>query len=164
MEGFTEHFDLLSSAGEDVFNADTIASAEKFVCRMYKTSEDSLDWARVVLFGKVSGPEKLPPTSDAFKQHLKRCHYQTVVWPHAHIQKPVFPNPEETDWTLSEDDLLVSVFRTLNPIPKACLEMVSCRCTTGSATLRCKCRKSHVVCTGLCGCTRTDASCCINLR
>ena len=79
---FIEH----SLVGED---ADIIASAEKFVCRKYKTSEDSLDLARVVLFGKVSSLENLPPNCDAFKQHLKRYHYQTAVWRQAHIQKTV---------------------------------------------------------------------------
>ena len=53
--------------GEDVLVAVTIAFAEKLVCLMYETSKDSLDLARAALFGKVSSPEKLPPTSDAFK-------------------------------------------------------------------------------------------------
>ena len=51
---FTEHFDLLSSVGEDVLDADTIASAEKFACRMCKTSEDLFDLACVVLLGNIS--------------------------------------------------------------------------------------------------------------
>ena len=52
--------------------------AEKFVCPIFNTSEDSLDLAGVVLFGlEVSSPERLPSISDAFRhrQHLKRCHY-----------------------------------------------------------------------------------------
>jgi len=69
---FTEHFDLLSSVGEDVLDADTIASAEKFTCQLYKTSENSFDLACVVLLDNISSPERLPPTSDAFKQHLGR--------------------------------------------------------------------------------------------
>lgn len=160
---FTEHFALLSAVGEGVFDSFTISSAEKFVCRMYNTSEESLDFARVVLFSKVDNPEKLPPTSDAFRQHLKRCHYQTAVWRQAHIQKPVLTNPKETGWTLAGDQL-VPVLMTLDPIPEACLELASCRCTTGRATLRCKCRKSHVVCTGQCGCNKVDANCCVNPR
>ena len=68
----TEHFDLLSSVGEDVLDADTIASAAKFACRMYKTSENSFDLACVVLLGNISSPEKLTPTSNVFKQHLER--------------------------------------------------------------------------------------------
>ena len=154
---FTEH----SLVGKDILDGDIIASAEKFVCRKYKTSEDSLDLARVVLFGKVSSPENLPPNCDAFKQHLKRCHYQTAVWRQAHIQKRSASEPE--CWMLAKD-LLVPIFMTLDPIPKACLEMVSCRCTIGCISLHCECRKSHVVWTGLCGCTKTDANCCIILR
>ena len=82
---FTEHFDFFSSVGKDVLDADTIASAKKFVWRMHKTSEDSFDLACVVLLGNISSPEKLPPTSDAFKQHLERQHYETAVWGQARI-------------------------------------------------------------------------------
>ena len=135
VDGFTEHFDLLSSVGEDVLDADAIASAKKFACQLYKTSENSFDLACVVLLDNISSPEKLPPTSDAFKQHVERRHYQTAVWGQARIQKPVLPNPE-TNWTLAED-LLIPVVMTLDPIPKACLQMNSYRCTTGCATLRC---------------------------
>ena len=81
--------------GEDVLDGDIIASAEKFVCRKYKTSEESLDLARVVLLGKVSSLENLPPNCDAFTQHLKRCHYQTAVWRQAHIQKRSASEPRE---------------------------------------------------------------------
>ena len=126
---------------------------KKFACRMYKTSEDSFDLVCVVLLGNISSPEKLTPTSDAFKQHLERRHYQTAVWGQACIQKPVLPNPEETNWTLA--DLLVPVFMTLDPIPKACLEMVSMLHWMRNSSLF---MQSHVVCTGLCGCTNTDAN------
>ena len=81
--------------GEEVLDGDIIASAEKFVCRKYKTSEESLDLARVVLFGKVSSLENIPPNCDAFKQHLKRCHYQTAVWRQVHIQKRTTSEPRE---------------------------------------------------------------------
>ena len=39
--------------------------------------------------------------------------------------------------------------------------LVSFWCTTGCATLLGKCRRSHFVCTGQCGCTKVDANCCI---
>ena len=37
--------------------------------------------------------------------------------------------------------------------------LVSFWCTTGCATLLGKCRRSHFVCTGQCGCTKVDANC-----
>ena len=82
--------------GEDVLDGVAIASAEKFVCRMYKTSEDSLDLARVVLFGKVSSPENVPPNCDTFKQHLKRCHHQTLCGARHIFRNAQLPNAEET--------------------------------------------------------------------
>ena len=69
--GFIKHFDL-ALVGENILDAGNIISPKAFVCRMYKTSEDSLDLAHVVLFGKVSSQEKLPLTSDAFNQHLRK--------------------------------------------------------------------------------------------
>ena len=69
---FTEHFDLLCWVDEDVLDADTIASAEKFACQLYKTSENSFDLACFVLLDNISSPEKLPLTSDACKLHLER--------------------------------------------------------------------------------------------
>ena len=160
---FVQHFGLLASVGDRALDADIISSAEEFLCKIYGVVNDTLDLARVELFGKDNRPERLPPTSDAFKQHLKRAHYQTKIWRQAHVAKPVLPKPEEMGWRL-EDGELIPVLMTLDPVPKACLEMVSCNCRTGCATLRCKCRKSGVVCTGLCGCTKADGNCCINLR
>ena len=39
--------------------------------------------------------------------------------------------------------------------------LVSFWCTTGCATLLGKCRRSHFVCTGQCGCTKVEANFCI---
>ena len=73
--------------------------------------------------------------------------------------KPVLPNPTETGWAQAEDQL-VPAFITLNSNSEALLAcMVSCWCTPGCATRLCKCRKSHFVCTGQCGCTKVDANC-----
>ena len=110
-----------------------------------------MDLAHVVLFGKISKSERLPPTSNTLKQHLKRCHYQTAVCaPGTHSGTGTSePRGDRLDTT---EDLLVSVFMKLDPIPQVCLDMTFVLMTS-CATLCCKCRKSHVVCTGLCGCT-----------
>ena len=74
---FAEHTDLLSLVRKNgELMPATMSSAGKFVCLLYKTPEETLDLAREQMFGKVSQPEKLPPTSGAFHQHLLRCHYQ----------------------------------------------------------------------------------------
>ena len=53
-----------------------------------------------------------------------------------------------------DEDLLVPIFMTLDPILEACLEWVSKWFATGYAV--------NVVCPRLCGCTKADANCCIN--
>ena len=35
----------------------------------------------------------LPPTEDAFQQHVLRALYQTAVWRHSHLAKPHLWNP-----------------------------------------------------------------------
>ena len=56
--------------------------AELFVCKLYKISDKvhSKSEARLHLFVKQKSPEALPPTSDSLCQHMRRIHYQTMVW------------------------------------------------------------------------------------
>ncbi len=45
----------------------------------------------------------LPPTEDAFQQHVLRALYQTAVWRHSHLAKPLLWNPVGRGWRLRED-------------------------------------------------------------
>ena len=47
------------------------------------------------MFGKVSGPEFLPPTADAARFHILRAFYEAVVWRNGHIAVPTLPEPTE---------------------------------------------------------------------
>lgn len=156
-----DNFHLLLSLGEGTLTTDTLERAERFVCRIYKTNVSSVDMARFLLFAKAGTPDKLPPTSDALKYHIMRAHYQAMVWRQAHCPRQILPKPEESGWKL-KDDKLVPVLMTLDPIPKACVEMLSCQCTTGCATLRCKCRKAKIVCSGFCSCGKSGNDLCLN--
>jgi len=40
----------------------------------------------------------LPPTEDAFKQHVLRAQYQVAVWCQSHIAKPVDMDPVGRGW------------------------------------------------------------------
>ena len=75
-------------------------------CRLYNvTRTDSVDQARYILFSKTGKPESLCPTQDAFVLHLKRVHYQTMVWRHADCAVPTLPNPVDMGWKLSDEGL-----------------------------------------------------------
>ena len=154
-----DYFHLLLSEG--TLTTEKLEQAETFVCRLNKTNVSSVDMALFLLFAKVGTPDKLPPTSDALKYHTMRAHYQAMVWRQAHCQMQILPKPEEFGWKLM-DDKLVPVLMTLDPIPKACVEMITCKCTTGCATRQCKCRKANIVCSGLCFCDKSENDLCIN--
>ena len=47
-----------------------------------------------------------PPCSPVFKQHLRRCNYQTGIWKRALEQFPAVPDPTELEghgWRKGED-------------------------------------------------------------
>ena len=98
------------------------------------------------MFGKSKSPESLPPNSDALKLHIERAHFQANVWKQANVVKPILPSPVTMGWSL-DGDRLIPLLMTLDPIPQACLEMISCKCSSGCITLRCSCKKAKSPCT-----------------
>ena len=55
---------------------------DKFVCLLYKGGEaDGVDLLEMDMYShKTRDIERIPPTSDALHQHLKRSVYQASVW------------------------------------------------------------------------------------
>jgi len=106
-------------------SASVIESAELFFTKLFKVNVKACDEARLLLLGKCS-LERLPPISDALKQHIKRSHYQTAIW-RTDKREIDLPRPEDSGWYL-EDQILKPVLRTLEDVPKACLQIVTCIC------------------------------------
>ena len=89
---FLEKHNLLSSVGEGNLTTTKIKDAEKFVCVMYKHEEvESVNQIRVLLFPKCGKPQALLPTRDALELHIRRFHYQSLVWKQACCQYPNLP-------------------------------------------------------------------------
>src|SRR6218665_53616 len=149
----TEAFLNLYDGGDCSADA-TISVLERFVIIMYdRTSECvSLDNARLQMFTKKSKPlESLPPTFDSFLQHVKRTIYQAVhCWGNCLNKQPHFPDPIEWGWTTAGESW-VPQWMTLPEVSRSCSELIHCGCKKG-CTGRCKCVKSHLVCTALCQC------------
>ena len=143
---FLKNHTLLSSVGEGKLTEEKMKEVKEFICKMYKLdSIGSVDEARAILFSKKGKPEALPPTSDALSLHVKRVHYQTIVWKQAHCSEPHLPDPETLGWKKIADNKLQPLLMTQDPIPKACQEIISSSCSTGCANLRCSCRKAKFV-------------------
>ena len=123
-----EHHGLLKNLGYGEPSDDAIQSSETVVCRIYNVHRtDSIDAARHLLFSKTGKPEAMAPTSDALRFHLKRVHYQSMIWRNAHCPTPELPAPSETGWRLVDSELQ-PVLMTLSPIPDSCLVMVTYSC------------------------------------
>ena len=82
-EPFIKTFQTLG----DTLHAD-LTSVESYVCKLFGSSENDLNKARVELFkkGKFS-EELLPPTKEALMHHLKRSNYQAMIWKRSLINK-----------------------------------------------------------------------------
>ena len=96
-------------------------------------------------------PEAMAPTSDALRFHLKRVHYQSMMWRNAHCPTPELPTPSEMGWRLVDSELQ-PVLMTLSLIPDRCIEMVACSCRKQCKARRCKCQKSGLRCASMCAC------------
>jgi len=137
-----------------VVDAETLSILERFVILLYdRTSECvTLDLARKHMFTKRSRTmENIPPTSNAFLQHVKRSVYQAVhCWSHSlESQMPVF-DPAEWGWCKDEDKWL-PLWMTIPQVSQTCHELLHCSCKKG-CTARCKCVKASLPCTCLCQC------------
>ena len=134
-----KHNGLLKNLGIGELTDDTIQSSETFVCRIYNVHRTDSITALVVL--QKGKPEAMAPTSDALCFHLKRVHYQSMIWLNAHCPTPELPAPSEMGCRLVDSELQ-PVLMTLSPIPDSCFEMVACSCRKQCKTRRCKCQKS----------------------
>src|SRR6218665_1789141 len=149
----TEAFLNLSSA-DDCLDDATLSVLERFIIIMYDRTSECIDLntARMNLFTKKSRSlELLPPTSDAFLQHVKRSIYQAVhCWGHCLEKQVKVLDPGDWGWTKNGNGW-VPLWMTIPEVSKICRELIHCSCKKGCLG-RCKCVKANLVCTALCQC------------
>eukprot|EP00745_Piridium_sociabile_P034704 TRINITY_DN5991_c0_g1_i13.p1 TRINITY_DN5991_c0_g1~~TRINITY_DN5991_c0_g1_i13.p1 ORF type:complete len:843 (-),score=177.10 TRINITY_DN5991_c0_g1_i13:511-3039(-) len=127
--------------------------ATNFVCRLYsnESNEDNdVDMVRMRVFSqKTRDVERIPPTSDALDQHLKRSVFQASIWTTAQRSMMPVNNPTNHGWK-EEDGKLLPIWNLL-PLAKDVFNLdVKCNCT--STCSRCKCTRAKLKCTRLCKC------------
>lgn len=132
----------------------TLSILERFIIIMYdRTSECcDLDSARKQLFlKKCKSLETLPPTSNAFIQHIRRAILQAVIcWSHS-LEKQ-HENCDASDWGWCYvENRWQPIWMTLPEVAKSCRELISCTCKKGCSG-RCSCHKANLSCTALCHC------------
>lgn len=106
--------------------------------------------------GKRHIPPKLsslPPTMASFQAHIKRAHFQAVLWQSAGEPSPPELNPVDFGWQLYQSTLCPALgLDDQLPAPDDVLNLVNCSCKTGCSTSKCTCTKQSITCTTFCKC------------
>lgn len=107
--------------------------------------------------GNSKDLRSLPPTEDAFKQHLLRCLYATLVQKRAHVQHPTLPAVTSFGWIMGTYLQPVSMLKP--PFPELTQSLASCKCVTSRCIRNCSCKKSKVPCCVACRCEGKEDKC-----
>ncbi len=125
-----------------------------FVYKLYSdeliTDDTNLDLVRMRVFcHRTQDVERIPPTSDALDQHLKRSVFQASIWITAHEPLALVPSPCNHGW-MEKGGQLVPIWTTL-PLARDVFDLdVKCACTKPCSS--CKCKKAELKCSRLCKC------------
>ena len=80
-----------------------MTSVEKFIYRVYNVADaESCNEACATLFSRCRSPEALPPTSDEARLHIRRVHFQAMIWKQAHLTDYGLVETETQDRTQAD--------------------------------------------------------------
>lgn len=96
---------------------------------------------------------QLPPTEDAFKQHVLRERYQTSIWCKSHVAYPSLRSPVDNGWYLP-DCQLEPVIYTKESAPQEVRDVTHIYCSDRDCRQpsKCHCLLNHLCCTEFCAC------------
>ena len=161
--------DAMQLLGQDFEVSDElVVLCEQFVACLYnKLDVDEINELRYQLFcANPSKSSSLPPTKDALYWHIQRANYQAALLRLALSVDP-FPSPDGHGWQVLAPNhatvptaipVLVPKWMSEPAASERVLELVSCKCTTGCTTQRCRCRKSNLHCSAACSGTNCSNS------
>ena len=125
-------------------------------------------WSHKMTLKKVTAApdlKALPPTTQAFKENVKRAHIQAAIWKSALTASP--PPVDVTEYGWSRDE----ASSTLKPVslppgvavaPPSVLELIRCGCASKEPckSAKCGCEAAHLPCTFFCSCNSDNV--CLN--
>ena len=99
----------------------------------------------------------LPPTTEAFEQHVYRAHLQAAIWRCALQADPPDMNPVHCGWSMNADTNNlepISLPVDVSPAPESVLKMIKCGCSSAQpcSTTRCSCSTARISCSVFCAC------------
>ncbi|CAG9760430.1 unnamed protein product [Ceutorhynchus assimilis] len=159
----TRNINVLAEIGNlpNLSEEEAIELSTRYVYTLYKNKNKdivNLNEMRCFLTSTTNRTAaELPPTDDAFKQHLKRCIYQLKIWYSSHQAENHFEDPSRYGWIL-EENVWVPVLSTQEPVPDNLRKILSIRCSDKI------CNNSRCICVtqGLKCCTECKCKSCSN--
>ena len=104
----------------------------------------------------------LPPTTEAFHQHIYCAHMQTMIWKSKSSAPPAAVDPVLFGWTRKEEQKLFPVMLPESgpPAPTEVMKIIKCGCASASPCSigRCGCVLAQMSCSMFCLCL-TEKEC-----
>lgn len=135
---------------------DDAAAACAYMLHVYGDKKcDTFDQLRYVLASTTDkSAAELPPTEDAFIQHVMRARYQVAIWCQSHVPNQVVWEPIGNGWKLSDCSCLEPVMYTKEAAPIEVQDLTHLYCSDHGCNVsgKCQCLQSGLKCTEFCTC------------
>ncbi len=123
----SDQLEQLSDVTDDLVDH-TVQIATDLVAKVYgNPNYSSLDTLRVHLYARVPSLKSMPPTNDAFRQHVLRAIFQAVVLVKAMEARPSIPDPFKYEWRSTVSGV-EPVRLLLTPLPSNFRNKLYCNC------------------------------------
>ena len=106
--------------------------------------------------------KSLPPTAEAFRENVKRAHFQACIWKAALQQDP----PELDPIRMASEGpsgayCPVSLPSKVGVAPSDILKLINCRCNSERpcSSQRCSCSSAQLACSLFCKCEGSSTCC-----
>ena len=154
------HIKDLVNLGDDIHNSKFVDAACHFLLMMYGVKKNSKvisltpdDYRFVIASTSNKASSNLPPTENAFHQHILRCKVQVQIWVNSNVAKPSLWSPIGNGWCL-KGGISTPIKITIPPVPVELRDMthLCCRDSDCKITRKCPCLAAGMSCITKCTC------------
>jgi hypothetical protein len=181
LKGSDDMFIALAELGKYEGTDDQVLiRVESFICMLYNTKQkvnystiEKTRWFHFTVVGAEG--ERLPPTkgnnydalicnrfplkkyvSGSLLPHIRRANYQAIIWQRCLSNMIDLPFTTSNGWRQLD---YAPVKCLLPSAPSAIIELIECNCKKGCVHMSCKCKKSGLPRSDICGCAKSEIEC-----